>query len=359
MNTQRNLIILIALSLSAIQLQAETITPSSFEEIWDSGNKFRLMRLQAESLNPYSDNFSSGDIKISYFETQKDFELGQDKSKKRNIGSAHIAVNSDHFFADIGVMDLRYEVNDEDVISNKYSRVYLGARYNDFEYAGISGGLLISESPKVSDEGDFLEHENNASIDPFLSFSAFQFNILLAEVTQDDLFVETISYGYGYDDYFAKVYRTKIHGNNKSNPIQYKDEYIFEFSHKTRCLDDEKLDMIGDCKVQLSRRLTHNDESQGWSVLYDSPYMILNINTYDETTKLRKDKYGISFKIGFNYFDKTSPKRGLRLMLATSYNDGVNDILEVPDTLMFGINFEILGILNYLGELETAQPSTN
>ncbi len=348
----KKVVITIVLScLSTSLLQADTISPYSFEELWNSGNKFRLMRLQAESLNPSSDQYSSGDIKVSYFETNKTFTLAQDNDAERKIGSAHLAVNSDHYFVDLGVMDLRYQLNDEDVISNKYSRIYLGARYNDFEYAGISGGILISESPKIFDNDTFLEYENNTLVDPFLSFSVLDLNLMLAEVKQDNLVVETLSYGYKYSDYSANLYRSKIHGNKKGDSITYKDEYTFQLSHKTRCLDNAELDMIGYCKINLSRRLTYNDQSQGWSVAVDRPYFIININTFEKTTELRKEKIGGSIKVGLNFFDKTTPKHGLKIMFSASYNDGITDIFEIPDSLMLGFNFEILGVLNSLDSL--------
>lgn len=353
-------VILFALTcLRSSLLHAETISPYSFEELWNSGNKFRLMRQQAESLNPASDQYSSGDIKISYFETNKTFTLSQDKNEERKIGSAHIAVNSDHYFIDLGVMDLRYQMNDEDIITNKYSRIYVGARYNDFEYAGISGGLLITESPKIFDNNHFLEHENNTLTDPFVNLSVLDFNLMLAEVKQDNLVVETLSYDYKYQDFSANLYRSKIHGNKKGDSITYEDEYTFQLSHKTSCLDNIEFDMIGYCKINLSRRLTYNDRSQGWSASVDRPYFTININKFDETTKLRKDKFGGSIKVGLSYFDKTTPKHGLKFRLAASYNDGITDIFEIPDSLMLGFNFEILGVLNSLDLLFNKSTSQN
>jgi hypothetical protein len=328
--------------------QADSISPESFNELWNSGNKFRLMRLQAESLNPYSDMYSSGDIKTSYFETSQSYKLKQDESLERTIGSAHVAVNSDHYFVDLGVMDLRDQVGEREGITNKYSRIFLGARYNDLEYIGFSGGLLVSESPKISDNNAFIEYKNDTTVDPFINISLLDINLMLAEVKQDNLIVETLSYGYSYSDYSAKLYRSKIHGNKHNDSISYYDEYTLKLSHKTRCLDNSQLDMIGDCKINVSRRLTYNDQSQGWSFSVDRPYFIMNINTFDEVTELRQDKWGGSIKFGLNFFDKTTPKHGLKLMLSASYNDGITDIFEVPDSLMFGFNFEILGILNSL-----------
>jgi hypothetical protein len=319
------------------------------------------MREQENSLNPQSDKYSSGGVLIEYYETNSTFKQGSSNNDAR-IAGFRGALTSEHFFLNIGALQLRENEksvngNNVDRATQQFSRVYLGGRYNKLEYIGFSGGFLLTESPKLTDNSDSFSPIPDKSSDLFLNVSLLGANLLLVDLQEENLYVETTSYGYEYSGYNLNIERSKIH-EKSNNEKKYSDEYIIDIGYQETCTS--LTSATGYCGINLQRRSTFNDDSQGWTINLNSPFLKFNINTFDQKSELRRKKYGFGLQAGIDLKNIIDTNKSFRILAGIHLNDGSNKILEVPDELMIGITFEITGLINLFSKLgeETYQEAT-
>lgn len=310
------------------------------------------MREQESNLNPQSDQYFSGGIMFQYYETNSKFKQGFSNEDAR-IAGFRGAVASEHFFLNIGALQLRETQkstngNNIDRATHQFSRVYLGGRYNKLNYIGLSGGFLLTESPKATNDSNSFALTSDKSSDPFLNISLLGANLLLVDLQEENLYVETTSYGYKNSGYNLNIERSKIH--DKSNSAKnYNDEYIIDIGYQKTCTS--LTSTTGYCGINLQRRSTFNDDSQGWAINLNSPFLKFNVNTFDQESELRRKKYGFGLQAGIDLKNITDTQKSIRILAGLHLNDGSNKILEVPDELMIGITFEIIGLEDVFSKL--------
>jgi len=288
---------------------------------------------------------------IQYYETNSKFKQGFSNDDAR-IAGFRGAFASEHFFLNIGALQLRENKESAnghniDRATQQFSRVYLGGRYNKLNYIGLSGGFLLTESPKANNSANFALTSDKSS-DPFLNISLLGANLLLVDLQEENLYVETTSYGYKNSGYNLNIERSKIH--EKSNSAKnYNDEYIIDIGYQKTCTS--LTSTTGYCGINLQRRSTFNDDSQGWAINLNSPFLKFNVNTFDQESELRRKKYGFGLQAGIDLKNITDTKKSIRILAGLHLNDGSNKILEVPDELMVGITFEITGLEDVFSKL--------
>lgn len=333
-------------SLTSLPTLSKTIDPISFSTLWNTGNKFRLMRQQSLSLNPKSDLYEENNIKVQFHQTNGDFQVKEDDGMlDTKMAGVRASLYTEHYFFDLGVMDIRDSVkrSGEDEILTKYSRAVLGARYNDLGYIGVSGGLIINGQPAVNENNEFIFDQEEGNSSPFLAVSGLGLQLMLNYSKEDNITVETTSYEHDFNDISASIIRSKIHNTGTNTErVNYKDEYVFQATKSIPCIS-ERASLVSDCKVQLSRNDTRNDQSQGWSVLYQQQLFNIRLNRYDEQGVLRKKKFGGSASAGFHI--KAEKNSSFKLMASIHINDGANHTIEIPDEYMVGVEMEMLGVM--------------
>jgi hypothetical protein len=340
-------LVLLALFISPLTF-SKSINPEQFSDIWHSGNKFRLMRYQSSVINPESRNFKTRSFSVNYYETVNSFQVKEDQGPiEASIASIKADLYSQYAFIDIGAMDVR-ENDNPGLSSSKYSRIVAGIRYNDLGFMGLTAGVLMTESPTINSKGEFIFNEHESAADGFLSVSLFGFQLMASELTEENIIVETSSYDLNYEGYSFGLMRSKIHDNGGTVPIQYDDEYVLKVFKNTNC--HAIFDNVSSyCGIGINRRETINDRTQGWSLEYQRPFYSVRINSFDEQTSLRKEKFGYSLKIGFdvqaqgtNRTTSTPTSARVKLALGIHMNDGVNQLFEAQDEVMVGADFEMI-----------------
>lgn len=328
---------------------SKSINPEQFSDIWNSGNKFRLMRYQSNVINPESPHYKTGSFAINYYETYNSFQVEEDKGPvEASIASFKADFYSQYAFIDIGAMDVR-EDDHPDLSSSKYGRMSTGVRYNDLGFMGITAGLLITQSPTTNSQGEFVFNEQESSVDGFIALSLFGFQVMANNIRDENVVVETSSYDLNLEGYSLSVMRNKIHGNGGNNDAkEYDDEYVFSAFKKIGC-DAIVSKVKSNCGFGLNRRETLNDQTQGWSVYLQRPFYSVRINSFDEQTELRREKFGYSLKLGFDVdtqgTDQLTNKpvdARVKLAIGIHMNDGVNQLFEAQDETMVGFDFEVI-----------------
>ncbi len=327
---------------------SKTINPEQFSDIWHSGNKFRLMRYQSSVINPESRNFKTGSFAINYYETINSFQVKEDKGPvEASIASFKADLYSQYAFLDIGAMDVREDDNPE-LSSSKYSRMVAGVRYNDLGFMGVTAGILITDSPTTNSQGEFVFDEHERAVDAFLSVSLFGFQLMASELNEENIIVETSSYDLNLESYSFSVMRSKIHNNGNTGQKKYDDEYVFDVFKTTEC--QSIFDNVTSyCGIGVTRRETTNDHTQGWSFEYQRPFYSFRLNSFDEQTELRREKFGYSLKFGFdvqaqgtNLTTNKPVSTRVKLAFGIHMNDGVNQLFEAQDETMVGMDFEVI-----------------
>ncbi len=340
-------LVLLTLLISPFTL-SKTITPEQFSEIWHSGNKFRLMRYQSSVINPESRHFKTGSFALNYYETVNSFQVKEDQGPvEASIASIKADLYSQYAFIDIGAMDVREDDN-PDLNSSKYSRIITGVRYNDLSFMGITAGILMTESPTTNSKGEFIFNEHESAADGFLSISLFGFQLMASELSEENVIVETSSYDLNYEGYSFSLMRSKIHDNGGTQLSKYDDEYVVKVFKNTDCR--AIFDNVSSyCGFGINRRETLNDQTQGWSIEYQRPFYSVRINSFDEQTSLRREKFGYSLKVGFDVqaqgtdlTTNTPTSARVKLALGIHMNDGVNQLFEAQDEVMVGVDFEVI-----------------
>ncbi|MEH6343930.1 MAG: hypothetical protein V7785_02495 [Bermanella sp.] len=339
----------ILLTLISQPALSKSINPEQFSDIWHSGNKFRLMRYQSSVINPESKHFKTSSFAVNYYETYNSFQVEEDKGPvEAKIASFKADLYSQYAFMDIGAMDIR-EYNNSQLRSSQYSRVSTGVRYNDLKFMGLTAGLLITESPATNSQGEFVFDEHESSVDGFISFSLLGFQLMANNIRDENLIVETSSYDLNLEGYSFSLVRSKLHDNGSgSDAKKYDDEYVFNAFKNTGCASIAS-NVKSYCGIGLNRRETLNDQSQGWSVYLQRPFYSIRINSFDEQTQLRREKFGYSLKLGFDVqsqgTDQLTNKpvdARIKLAFGIHMNDGVNQLFEAQDEAMVGFDFEVI-----------------
>ena len=340
-------LVLFTLLFSQVTL-SKTITPEQFSDIWHSGNKFRLMRYQSSVINPESRNFKTASFAVNYYETVNSFQVEEDQGPvDASIASIKIDLYSQYAFLDIGAMDVR-ENDNPNLSSSKYSRIVAGVRYNNLGFMGLTAGVLITESPTTNSQGEFVFDEHESAADGFLSISLLGFQLMASELSEESLIVETSSYDLNLESYSFSLMRSKIHDNSGAATTRYDDEYVLKVFKNTDC--QAIFDNVSSyCGIGINRRETKNDQTQGWTFEYQRPFYSVRINSFDEQTSLRKEKFGYSLKLGFDVqaqgtdlTTNTPTSARVKFAVGIQMNDGVNQLFEAQDETMIGIDFEVI-----------------
>lgn len=340
--------LLLALFFSPLSL-SKSINPEQFSDIWNSGNKFRLMRYQSNVINPESPHYKTGSFAANYYETYNSFQVEEDKGPvEASIASFKADLYSQYAFVDIGAMDVREDDN-PDLSSSKYSRISAGVRYNNLGFMGVTAGLLFTESPTTNSQGEFVFNEHESTVDGFIALSLLGFQVMANNISDENLIVETSSYDLNLEGYSLSVMRSKIHGDGGNNKAkEYDDEYVFSAFKRIGC-DAIASNVKSHCGFGIKRRETLNDQTQGWSVYLQRPFYSVRINSFDEQTELRREKFGYSLKLGFDVDAKGTDQLNnepvdarVKLAIGIHMNDGVNQLFEVQDEAMLGFDFEVI-----------------
>jgi len=318
--------------LIPIKGQTETIvSPSYFAELWDSGNKFRLMREQARTLKSNSPTTLS----LDYYDTPSDFKQKHSAERSRLSGYRFMAI-SNYFFIDSGVLNLTETGNTTQSSSEDFSRTYIGIKYNNLNF-GINGGLLITETPGITSNKMAFTDKYDISSSPFLNISLLGANLQITDLSEENIYVETSSYSYKKSNYVINIERSKIH-SKETITRNYDDEYILELSYYEKYIIHNK---IASYTANIQRRLTNNDHSQGWSLHLENKNLKFNIHTFDKQNKIRQKRLGGGIEAGIkvNTIDKNID---IYISVGIHINDGSYKIFEVPDEIMLGTSIKVL-----------------
>ncbi|WP_353351826.1 hypothetical protein [Oceaniserpentilla sp. 4NH20-0058] len=328
---------------------SNTITPEEFNNIWNLGNKFRLLRHQSTVINPNNPNFKQSGLSISYYETSNTFEVQENTGLlDAKIASFKGDYYGKYAFIDIGSMDIRelQTSKNSNLNHSQYTRIMSGVRYNELPNVGITAGILITTIPLLNSQDQFIFGEQDDTIDTFIAASAFGFQLMASTVKDEDIYVETSSYDNTFFDIGLSLQRSKIH-NISNNAKKYKTEYVADFYIDGNC-SPFLWNIQPTCNFGLKRRETYNDNSQGWSLYVTRPLYSIVLNTFDEETNLRNKRYGYSFEVGINSLPKAKQdnpeKKSINLSKLTfgvHMNNGANQLFEVQDDLMIGFNFRM------------------
>lgn len=354
-------------TLLSFNIMAATLTAQQFAEQWDNGNKFRIMRHQANILNKNSDLYSTDAIKVRYFETTETYEVEESvKTLEAKMAAVNIGMYGKYALLDIGALDVREvgsdvrSTNDDNteeqtLNASKYSRVVLAGRYNELPFGGLTAGLIINETPVTDAENKLVFNESNTHANPFIVASLFGFQFMAVDSQADNVWVETSSFRYDWKPAYAEIQRSKIHQvGQEEYDARYSDEYIFIIGHENECGTGFR-STTADCHYLFSRNNTYNDQSQGWSLSVKHPYYQVRINSFDKKGDVRQSLLGGSAKVGFNIRDTTNGV-GIKLMLGAQYNDGSEQVFDVADEWMLGFELEFTELF---GEIMSKHSETN
>lgn len=345
-------IVLVVLSfIFCTPCNSKSITPQQFSNIWETGNKFRLMRHQSSIINPKNRHYKPTGFGVSYFETTSSFDIKEKQGPlEANIASIKADFYSKYAFFDLGAMDVRESIfsDSQELNDSKYTRIISGVRYNELGFAGITAGILITETPLNEDES-FVFGEQESAQDAFISLSFFGFQLMANTLNAENLIVETSSYDLNFDDVSMSLMRSKIHDNGKqSRNKTYDDEYVLDIFVNSHC-EAAFSNVKSYCGYGFKRRETYNDQSQGWTAYITRPFYSIRLNSFDENTDLRQHKYGYALKLGIdalssNVKNKSSISKDYRVKFSFGIhmNDGTNQLFEVQDELMAGFELDIL-----------------
>lgn len=347
-NFSKVLILLVSVLLTPCTF-SNTITPEEFNNIWNLGNKFRLLRYQSTVINPSNPNFKPAGFSVSYYETSNSFEVQENSGLlEASIGSFKGDIYGKYGFIDIGSMDVRENQSGEnsELNNSQYTRIMTGVRYNDLPYLGLTAGAIITTTPVLNSKQQFVFGEQDDSVDAFIAASAFGFQLMASTVKDEDVYVETSSYDNTFYGVGISLQRSKIH-NNSNNDKEYKTEYVADFYLDGNC-KSIFWNFLPNCNYGIKRRETYNDRSQGWSLYITRPLYSIVINSFDEKTQLRKKQYGYSLSIGLNGItttNKNNPEKRKQyksnLTFGLHMNNGANQLFEVQDELMLGFDLGI------------------